>query len=188
MKKHLITSLLMTVATTILLGIVYPLLITGLAQLFFPDKANGQLIRVHETVVGSHLIGQPFSGPGFFHSRLSAAGAGYDATASAGSQLGPTNHTLVERISADSARLSAGNLGKPVPVDLVTSSASGLDPEITPAAAAFQIPRVAQERGISEDTVRKIVQQHTLSRQLGFLGEPRVNVLDLNLSLLQISR
>jgi K+-transporting ATPase ATPase C chain len=184
MKKHLITALLMTIVTTILLGILYPLAVTVLAQLFFPDQANGQLIRSNGAVVGSRLIGQPFSGPGYFHSRPSAAGAaGYDATASAGSQLGPTNQKLVDRVSADTARLTGENSGAAVPVDLVTTSASGLDPDISPAAAEFQVPRVARERGLSEEAVRRLVHEHTRGRQFGLLGEPRVNVLEVNLSL-----
>lgn len=183
MKKHLITSLLMTLTTTILLGIVYPLTVTALAQLVFPDQANGQLIRINGNVVGSRLIGQPFSGPGYFHSRPSAAGAGYDATASGGSQLGPTNQKLIDRVTADTTRLNAENPGKAVPADLVTTSASGLDPDISPAAAEFQVPRVARERGLPEEAVRALVQAHTRARQFGLLGAPRVNVLELNLSL-----
>jgi K+-transporting ATPase ATPase C chain len=183
MKKNLITSVLMTIVTTILLGIVYPLVVTGLAQLFFKDKANGQLIVQNGKVVGSRLIGQAFVGPGYFHSRPSAAGNGYDAANSNGSQLGPTNQHLVDRVKADVATNQADNPGRRVPVDLVTTSASGLDPDISLAAADFQIPRVAKLRGISEDQVKQLVQEHTQSRQLSFLGEPRVNVLELNLDL-----
>jgi K+-transporting ATPase ATPase C chain len=183
MKKNLITSVLMTIVTTVLLGIVYPLVVTGLAQLFFKDKANGQLILQNGKVVGSRLIGQAFVGPGYFHSRPSAAGNGYDAANSNGSQLGPTNQHLVDRMKADVATNQADHPGQPVPVDLVTTSASGLDPDISPAAADFQIPRVAKLRGISEDQVKQLVQEHTQSRQLSFLGEPRVNVLELNLDL-----
>jgi K+-transporting ATPase ATPase C chain len=183
MKKNLITSVLMTIATTILLGIIYPLVVTGLAQLFFKDKANGQLIVQNGKVVGSRIIGQAFVGPTYFHSRPSAAGNGYDATNSNGSQLGPTNQHLVDRVKADVASNQAENPGHPVPVDLVTASASGLDPDISPAAADFQIPRVAKQRGISEDQVKQLILQHTQSRQLGLLGEPRVNVLELNLDL-----
>jgi K+-transporting ATPase ATPase C chain len=183
MKKNLITAILMTLATTVLLGIIYPLVVTGLAQLIFPDKANGQLIEVNGKLVGSRLIGQAFSGPTYFHSRPSAAGYGYQADNSNGSQLGPTNHQLIDRVKADTAALQAENPNTPVPVDLVTTSASGLDPDITPAAAAFQIPRVAKARGIREQDLDHLVASHTQGRQLGFLGEPRVNVLELNLDL-----
>lgn len=184
MKKHLTTSVLMTIATTVLLGIVYPLLVTGLAQVLFPHQANGQLIQRNGVVVGSRLIGQPFSGPGYFHSRPSAAGvAGYDATASAGSNFAPTNQKLIDRVNADLTRVQKENPGTRVPVDLVTTSASGLDPELSPAAVEFQIPRVASERGASEDEVRHVAREHTRARQLGLLGEPRVNVLELNLDL-----
>jgi K+-transporting ATPase ATPase C chain len=183
MKKNLITSVLMTIATTVLLGIVYPLIVTGLAQLLFKDKANGQLIVQNGKVVGSRIIGQAFVGPGYFHSRPSSAGNGYDAANSNGSQLGPTNQHLIDRVKADVASNQADNPGHPVPVDLVTTSASGLDPDTSPAAAAFQVLRVAKQRGISEDQVRRLVQAHTQPRQLGLLGEPRVNVLELNLDL-----
>jgi K+-transporting ATPase ATPase C chain len=183
MKKNIITAVLMTIATTILLGIIYPMIVTGLAQVIFPNKANGQLIVKNGQVVGSRIIGQGFSGAGYFHSRLSAAGAGYDAANSAGSNLGPTNQKLIDRVKGDIARLQAENPGKPVPIDMVTTSASGFDPEISPAAAEFQVPRVAKERGISEDRVRQLVAKHTQGRQFGFLGEPRVNVLELNLEL-----
>jgi K+-transporting ATPase ATPase C chain len=185
MKKNLITAVLMTIATTVLLGILYPLLITGLAQLIFPNQANGELIQAKDgVVVGSRLIGQPFSGPGYFHSRPSAAGAaGYDATASGGSNLGPTNAQLVTRVNGDVAKLQAENPGTPIPVDLVTTSASGLDPDITPAAAEFQIRRVAAERKIPETEVVQLVHDHSQNRQWGFMGEPRVNVLELNLAL-----
>src|SRR5262245_50249600 len=147
--KNFVTAVLMTIVTTILLGLVYPLVVTGLAQVIFPDKANGQLIRNADgAVIGSRLIGQPFSSPGYFRSRPSAAGAnGYDASASSGSNLGPTNQKLIDRVKADVAKLQAENPGKPVPIDLVTTSGSGLDPHISPAGAEFQVPRVARERG-----------------------------------------
>lgn len=183
MKKNLFTAVLMTIATTILLGIAYPLFVTVIAKVIFPDKANGQLIARGGKLVGSRIIGQPFTSPGYFHSRPSAAGNGYDATSSNGSQLGPTNHQLIDRVKADVATLQADNPGTPVPIDLVTTSASGLDPHISPAAADFQVPRVARERGASEDAVRQLLVKHTEGRQLGFLGEPRVNVLELNLDL-----
>ncbi len=185
MKKNVITAVLMTIATTVLLGILYPLLVTGFAQLFFPKRANGQLIHGKDgVVVGSRLIGQPFSGPGYFHSRPSAAGpAGYDASASSGSNLGPTNAQLIARVNGDVAKLQAENPGVPIPVDLVTTSGSGLDPHITPAAAEFQIRRVAAERKIPEAEVRSLVVENSENRQWGFLGEPRVNVLELNIAL-----
>ena len=183
--KNLITAILMTIVTTIILGLVYPLVVTGLAQVIFPDKAKGQLIRNAEgTVIGSRLIGQPFSSPDYFRSRPSAAGPnGYDASGSGGSNLGPTNQKLIDRVKTDVEKLQAENPGKPVPIDLVTTSGSGLDPHISPAAAEFQVPRVARERGMSEDALRQIVAAHTEGRQFGFLGEPRVNVLELNLDL-----
>jgi K+-transporting ATPase ATPase C chain len=185
MKKNLITAVLMTIATTVLLGILYPLLVTGLAQLIFPKQANGELIQGKDGVlVGSRLIGQPFSGPGYFHSRPSAAGAaGYDASASGGSNLGPTNAQLTARVNGDVAKLQAENPGTPIPVDLVTTSGSGLDPDISPAAAQFQIRRVAAERKISEAEVARLVLENSEGRQWGFLGEPRVNVLELNMAL-----
>lgn len=184
MKKNLGIAVLYTLVTTILLGIIYPLLVTGLAQVFFPKQANGSLIVQNGKLVGSRLIGQPFTAPGYFWSRPSAAGAaGYDPTASGGSNLGPTNKTLIDRVDASVARLHATNPGTPVPVDLVTTSGSGLDPDISPAAADFQIPRVAKERSITEDSLRALVAKHTEGRQFGFLGERRVNVLELNLDL-----
>jgi K+-transporting ATPase ATPase C chain len=173
----------MTIATTILLGIIYPLVVTGLAQLLFPRQANGELLEQHGKLVGSSLIGQGFTSPAYFHSRPSAAGNGYDAANSNGSQLGPTNQKLVDRVKADVAAAQADNPGAPVPIDLVTTSASGIDPHITPAAAAFQIRRVAAARKVSEAEIEKLVQEHTQNRQWGFLGEPRVNVLELNLEL-----
>ena len=183
MKKNLITAILMTLATTVLLGIVYPLVVTGLAQLLFPQKANGQLIQANGKVVGSRIIGQAFSGPTYFHSRPSAAGYGYQADNSNGTQLGPTNHQLSDRVKTDAAALQSENPNTPVPIDLVTTSASGLDPDITPAAAAFQVARVAKARGVSEDDLRSLVAKYTQGRQFGFLGEARVNVLLLNLEL-----
>ena len=174
----------MTIVTTILLGLIYPLAVTGIAQLAFPNQANGQLVRKNGVVVGSRIIGQPFSGPGYFHSRPSAAGAaGYDAGASSASNLGPTNKTLIDRVKSDVEKRQAENPGQPVPIDLVTTSASGLDPHISLAAAEFQVPRVARERGLSETDLRQVVAGHTEGRQFGFLGEPRVNVLELNLDL-----
>lgn len=183
MKKNLIIAVLMTIATTVLLGLVYPLLVTALAQLIFPGKANGQLLRREGAVIGSRILGQAFTAPGYFHSRPSAAGNGYDAANSNGSQLGPTNRKLVDRVQQDTAAAHAENPAEPVPVDLVTASASGLDPDITPAAAWFQVPRVARARGLSVEQVQQLVAKHTQSRQFGFLGEVRVNVLELNLEL-----
>jgi K+-transporting ATPase ATPase C chain len=185
MIKNLTTAVLMTIVTTILLGLIYPLIVTGLAQVIFPDKANGQLIRGSDgAIIGSRLIGQPFSSEGYFRSRPSAAGAaGYDAGASSGSNLGPTNQKLIDRVKVEVEKLQAENPDKPIPVDLVTTSGSGLDPHISPAAAEFQIPRVAHERGMDETELRNIVAAHREGRQFGFLGEPRVNVLELNLDL-----
>ncbi len=183
MKKHFITSILMTIVTTLLLGIVYPFVVTGLAQVLFPRQANGDLILVNGKIVGSRLIGQPFSSPGYFRSRPSAAGNGYDAGNSGGSNLGPTNKMLVDRMTGDVQKAQAENPNAPVPMDLVTTSGSGLDPHISPEAAAFQIPRIAHERSMSEADVRALIANHTEARQLGFLGEPRVNVLELNLDL-----
>ena len=184
MKKHLVTAILMTVVTTVLLGIIYPFVVTGLAQLIFPRQANGSLITSGGKLIGSHLIGQPFSSPGYFRSRPSAAGtAGYDAGNSSGSNLGPTNKMLIDRMNGDIQKAQAENPNAPVPMDLVTTSGSGLDPHISPEAAAFQVPRVARERGMSEADVTALIANHTEGRQLGFLGEPRVNVLELNLDL-----
>jgi len=186
MKKNLITSVLMTVVTTLLLGLAYPLLVTGLAQLFFHDKANGQILTANGQNIGSRIIGQPFTGPGYFHSRPSAAGNGYDAANSGGTNFGPTNQKLIDRVNQDVSALQPEANGKAVPVDMITTSASGLDPHITPANAEFQIARVARERGISEVQLRDVVARHTEGRQLGALGEVRVNVLELNLDLDQM--
>jgi potassium-transporting ATPase KdpC subunit len=183
MKKNLITSVLMTVVTTILFGLLFPMLITGLAQILFPRQANGQLLTRNGQIAGSRLIGQSFSSPGYFHSRPSGAGAGYDAGSSGSPNLGPTNQSLVARVQADADRLQAENPNAAIPMDLLTTSGSGLDPDISPESAEFQIPRVAKERGLGEDRVREMVRLHTESRQFGFLGEPRVNVLELNLAL-----
>lgn len=183
MKKNFLIAVLMTVVTTFLLGLVYPLVVTGLAQLIFPHKANGQLINKGGKVVGSSIIGQGFSGAGYFHSRPSAAGNGYDAANSGGSNFGPTNQKLLDRVKGDVASAQAENPGTPVPIDLVTTSASGFDPHITPASAEFQLPRVAKTRGIAIEKLRMIVAKHTEARQFGVLGEARVNVLELNLDL-----
>jgi K+-transporting ATPase ATPase C chain len=183
MKKNLVTAVLMTIATTILMGIIYPLVVTGLAQLLFPRQANGQLIAKNGKIVGSSIIGQGFSGSAYFHSRPSNAGTGYDAANSNGSQLGPTNQKLIDRVKSDVATAQADNPGQLVPIDLVTASGSGIDPHITPAAVEFQLGRVAKERGTTVANLRPLVAKHTEGRQLGFLGEARVNVLELNLDL-----
>jgi len=183
MKKNILISIWMTVATTILFGLIYPLIVTGLAHVLFPNKANGQLIEKNGTVVGSAIIGQGFSSAGYFHPRPSAAGNGWDAANSNGSNLGPTNHKLLDRVKGDVATAQADNPGTPVPIDLVTTSASGFDPHITPASSEFQLPRVARARGVTVDQLRVLVVKHTEPRQLAILGEPRVNVLELNLDL-----
>lgn len=183
MKKNLVTAALMTIAMTVLVGLIYPAVVTVLARVW-PDKANGQLITRNGIVIGSRIIAQPFTGTRYFHPRPSAAGTnGYDATSSGGTNWGPTNHKLIDRVRADVSILQAENPGKPIPADLVTASGSGLDPEISPAAAEFQVPRVARARSLSEDEVRRLVKDHTAGRQFGFLGEERVNVLELNLAL-----
>jgi K+-transporting ATPase ATPase C chain len=183
--KNLLIALLMTVVTTLLFGVAYPLAVTGLAQLLFPAQANGQLVTNKDGVlIGSAIIGQPFSSPVYFHPRPSGAGAnGYDATASSGTNLGPTSKKLAEAVAARVADARAENPSAPVPIDLVTSSGSGLDPDISPAAALFQVPRVARERGVSEDAIRQLVDAQTVLRRFGVLGEPIVNVLRLNLAL-----
>jgi potassium-transporting ATPase KdpC subunit len=188
MKKNLITSILMTIATTILLGLIYPVVVWGLAQVLFRDKANGQIITHNGEAIGSRIIAQPFTSAKYFHPRPSAAGNnGYDPTNSGGTNYASTNKKLIDRVQADAQTLHAENPAQPIPVDLITTSASGLDPEISPAAAEFQIPRVARERGMSEAALRDLVQKYTRQRDLGLLGEPRVNVLELNLALDELS-
>lgn len=181
--KQIYPAFAMTVVLTVLLGIIYPFVVTGLAQVIFPAKAGGSLIEKNGKIIGSSLIGQPFAGPGYFHSRPSAAGSGYDATASAGTNLGPTNQKLLDNIKAAAESLREDNPNLPIPIDMVTASASGLDPHITPAAAEFQIPRITKERKMNAEEVRRLVNEHTEGRQFGLLGEPRVNVLELNLAL-----
>jgi potassium-transporting ATPase KdpC subunit len=185
MKQNLRIALLMTLVTTVLFGLIYPLAVTGLGQLFFPAQANGGLIVKNSQIAGSRLIGQPFSLDSYFHGRPSAAGNGYDPVAAGGgaSNLGPTNRQLLDRVKGDVEKLHAENPGSPIPVELVTTSGSGVDPDVSPAAAEFQIPRVARARHVSETQLRSLVAKHTLGRQLGVLGEPRVNVLELNLDL-----
>lgn len=183
MKKNLLIALWFTLVTTVMFGVLYPLAITSLAQLLFPDRAKGQVIERNGKIVGSRIIGQSFSWPGYFHSRPSSAGTGYDPTSSSGSNLGPTNKILLDRVKADVEKASHENPGALIPVDLVTASASGLDPDISPASAEFQIPRVARERHMAESDLRALVARYTTPRQFGVLGEPRVNVLQLNLAL-----
>jgi K+-transporting ATPase ATPase C chain len=181
--RNLITAARMTAVTTVLLGILYPLVVTAIAQVVFPGKANGQLIEKDGAIVGSRIIGQAFSSPGYFRSRPSAAGSGYDAANSAGTQFGPTNRKLVDSVKANVEAARKENADAPVPIDLVTTSSSGLDPHVSLAAAAFQLPRVARERGASQADVRRLVEASTAQRSLGFFGEPGVNVLELNLAL-----
>lgn len=183
MKKELILALRFTLLTTLVFGLIYPLGVTGLSKVLFPKQAAGSLIEKNGRTSGSKLIGQSFTSDKYFHSRPSAAGAGYDASASSASNLGPTNQVLADRLKSDVTNLQQENPGAPIPVDLVTSSGSGLDPEISPAAAEFQIPRVAKARGLSTDSVKALVARHTQGRTWGIFGEPRVNVLELNLDL-----
>ena len=183
MKQNLKIAILFTIVTTVLLGIIYPLVVTGLSQLIFHDKANGQLLSRNGEVIGSRIIGQTFAAPGYLHSRPSAAGNGYDAANSGGTNFGPTNQRLIDRVKADTERLQAENPGVLVPVELVTTSASGLDPELSPAGAEFQIFRIAHERGLSQEQARAIISKYSTPRQLGYLGEARVNVLEVNLAL-----
>jgi potassium-transporting ATPase KdpC subunit len=183
MNKNLIIALRFTIVTTILFGLGYPLVVTGLSQWIFPKQANGSLIEKNGQIVGSRLLGQGFSGDKYFHPRPSAAGNGYDPLASGGSNLAPTNQALVTRVQQDVAKWQQENPGKAIPADLVTASGSGLDPDISPASAEFQVPRVARARGLSVEEVRRIVARHTEARQFGIFGEARVNVLELNLDL-----
>ncbi len=187
MRKNLLIAVLYTLVTTLIFGLAYPFAVTAAAQLLFKAKANGQLLykdgAKDRQLVGSSLIGQPFSAPLYFHSRPSNAGNGYDAANSSGSNYAPTNKKLIDRVAGDTATAQTDRPGADIPIDLVTASASGLDPHITPAAAAFQISRIARERHLSEAAVQQLVAKHTEGRQLGFLGEPRVNVLELNLDL-----
>ncbi len=177
------TSILFTLLTTVLFGVGYPLLLTILAGVLFPHKAAGSLILKDGQVIGSELLAQSFTSDHYFHPRPSAAGNGYDATSSGGSNFAQSNAKLVRRIQGDIDKLQAASPGKPVPIDLVTTSGSGLDPDITPDAAYYQVSLVAKARGLNEDSVRSLVAKHIVGRQLGFLGEPRVNVLMLNLDL-----
>jgi len=188
MKKHIITSVLYTLITAVVLGIGYPLAVTGLAHVLMPKQAEGSLIYKDGALVGSHLIGQAFVGPGYFWSRPSAAGNGYDASNSSGSNYAPTNAALVSRVAGTVQTLNPKGTNGPVPIDLATASGSGLDPDISPAAAYYQVARVAQERHMSEDAVRALVTAHVTPRQFGLLGEPRVNVLELNLDLDKMAR
>ena len=187
--KHIYPAVALTIVLTVLVGLIYPFVMTGLSELFFKEKARGSLIEREGKVIGSRLIGQPFNGESHFHSRPSAAGSGYDATASGGTNLGPTSKPLLEeQVKSRVKPLHAENPNREIPIDLITSSGSGLDPHISPAAADFQIPRVARERRMSEDKVKQLIREHTEGRQFGVLGEPRVNVLELNLALDEVSR
>jgi K+-transporting ATPase ATPase C chain len=182
--KHLYPAVAMTIVLTLLVGILYPYVVTGLAQVLFEEKAQGSLIIREGRIVGSRLIGQPFTAPGYFHSRPSAAGTGYDGTASGGTNLGPTSKKLIEELVKPALQQRhTENPNLPVPIDLVTASASGLDPHLTPAAAEFQVPRIARDRGVTEDRLRGLIREHTEGRQFVIFGEPRVNVLELNLAL-----
>jgi potassium-transporting ATPase KdpC subunit len=183
MRRNIITAALYTIVTTIIFGLIYPFVVTGIAQVIFKDKANGQLIQQNGQLIGSRIIGQPFTGAAYFHSRPSAAGTGYDAANSSGSNYAPTNKKLIDRVAGDVAALQQEHPNTDIPIDLVTASGSGLDPHITPAAADFQVARIAHERNLPEATIRQLISRHTEGRQLGFLGEPRVNVLELNLDL-----
>jgi K+-transporting ATPase ATPase C chain len=188
MRRVLWTSILYTVVTTVLLGIGYPLAVYVIAKVAFPQQANGSLIEKNGTLVGSKLIGQPFTADKYFHSRPSEAGAGYDASSSGGSNLASTSKKLVDRIEASVATEQVDHPGRAVPVDLVTASGSGLDPDITPAAAEYQVERIAKQRGMTEAAVQSLVAKHTTQRLFGLLGEPTVNVLELNLDLDSVSR
>ena len=183
MKRNLIVAIRYTLITTVIFGLLYPLLVTGMSQWFFPKQANGSLMVKNGRVIGSRLIAQNFSADKYFHPRPSAAGSGYDPLASGGSNLGPTNQALVTRVQQDVAKLQQENPGVPIPADMVTTSGSGLDPDISPANAEFQVPRIAKARGMSVEEVRRILARHTQGRQYGIFGEPRVNVLELNLDL-----
>jgi K+-transporting ATPase ATPase C chain len=183
MRKNLLVAVRFTLITTVVFGLLYPLVVTMFSQWIFPHQANGSLVMKGGKVIGSKLIAQAFTGDQYFHPRPSAAGSGYDPTSSSASNLAPTNQALVTRVQQDVAKLQKENPGAAIPADLVTTSGSGLDPDISPAAADFQIPRVAKARGISTEDLRRIVARHTQPRQLGLLGEPRVNVLELNLDL-----
>ena len=177
------TSILFTLVTAVIFGLAYPLAITGIAHVLFPRQADGSLILQNGQIIGSSLIAQSFTSDRYFHPRPSAAGNGYDATASGGSNLAQTNAKLIARIQGDVDKLQKQNPGKPVPIDLVTTSGSGLDPDITTDDVYYQAPRVAKARGVSQGAVNALIKQHITQRQLGFLGEPRVNVLELNLAL-----